>query len=576
MKKLKVVFFLFCICNFVSAQKSQFQWVKQLEGSRNSSGWGNAIALDDIGNIYTTGFFSGTNDFDPGLGEYNLTAEGSGDAFVLKLNASGDFVWAKKIGGEYFDNTNALAIDNDGNICITGYFEGLVDFNSGQGVANLNASSQRFQGDIFILKLNDLGGFIWVKQLGGLLQKESSAITIDSKGNILTVGRFNGSLEFNTDTGQCVLNSNGGDDVFILKLSANGQCLWVKNLGGQLDDYISSIVVDVNNDIIATGSFQELVDFDSDLIGTFTLKSNGAGDIFVLKIHEFGNFVWAKSIGGDSWDNGNGITVDTMGSIYITGGFTHKADFNPGSAIKYLSASSTTLFGNIFILKLDVYGNYVWAKNFEGTSAGQGLSIAIDDFGNIFTTGYFNETFDFDPGLGVYNLTVYSQIGNDDIFISKLNGLGEFVWAKKIGGMYSDNSYSIAVDAVGNTFTTGSFSGTADFDPGEGTYFLTSNGPTDVFIHKIDTSVKHNPIIPKINYFKFYPNPTEGLLQVVFPKPEILVRIEVFNSVGELVYLIETLNEINEIDLGSFAFGLYIVKVMSDGNLIAKQKIIKL
>src|SRR5674476_1418906 len=121
----------------------------------------------------------------------------------------------------------------------------------------------------------------------------------------------------------------------------------------------------------------------------------------------------------------------------------------------------------------------VWAKNMGGASDDYVNSIAVDASGNVYTTGYFLGTVDFDPGAGTYNLT---SAGGYDIFIIKLDASGNFVWAKNMGassGASSDQGFSIAVDASGNVYTTGLFTGTADFDPGAGTYNLTSAGSGD-------------------------------------------------------------------------------------------------
>jgi len=126
-----------------------------------------------------------------------------------------------------------------------------------------------------------------------------------------------------------------------------------------------------------------------------------------------------------------------------------------------------------------------WAKSMGGTNLEESVSIAVDDSGNIYTTGYFQGTTDFDPGLGTFNLT---SAGVQDIFISKLDASGNFVWAKSIGEISTDIGYSIAIDVSGNVYTAGYFYGTADFDPGAGTFNLTSAGGQDIFISKLDAS----------------------------------------------------------------------------------------
>src|SRR5438045_1581227 len=191
------------------------------------------------------------------------------------------------------------------------------------------------------------------------------------------------------------------------------------------------------------------------------------------------NLVWAKNVGGTSDVLGQAITTDAAGNVYTAGVFWETADFD--------STSSLASAGNydVFISKMDASGNFVWAKSMGGKSTDIDLSIAVDDFGNVYTTGDFWGTADFDPGPGIFSLT---SAGNYDVFISKLDASGNFVWAKNMGGPLFDVGYSIAVDGSGNVYAIGSCQDTADFDPGNGIYNLESAGSDDIFITKLNSS----------------------------------------------------------------------------------------
>ena len=130
--------------------------------------------------------------------------------------------------------------------------------------------------------------------------------------------------------------------------------------------------------------------------------------------------------------------------------------------------------------------NFEWAKAFGSSNFDKGNSITVDASGNIYNTGLFSGTVDFDPGAGIFNLT--SAVGGTDVFIQKLDPSGNFIWAKAFGGTSTDQGNSITVDVFGNIYTTGFFSDTVDFDPGAGTFNLTSAGNHDVFIQKLDAS----------------------------------------------------------------------------------------
>lgn len=157
------------------------------------------------------------------------------------------------------------------------------------------------------------------------------------------------------------------------------------------------------------------------------------------------NWKWAKSIGGTDHDYGNSIAIDADGNIYTTGTFSGTVDFDPGPGTYNLTSAGVMA---IFISKMDSSGNFIWAKQFSDVNGVKAASqfITIDAFGSVYTTGHFQGTYDFNPGLGTFNL-FSSQRG---IFISKLDTAGNFVWAKQMSGANDAYGYSIALDVWGN------------------------------------------------------------------------------------------------------------------------------
>ena len=317
----------------------------------------------------------------------------------------------------------------------------------------------------------------WVNSMGGTATDQGNAIVVDAFGNVYTTGSFRGTVDFDPGPGVFNLTTNG-EDVFISKLDASGVFLWAKNMGGTGTISGNAITVDAFGNVYTTGNFTGTADFDPGL-GIFNLTAS-TGAIFVSKLDASGAFLWAKNMGGIS-DYATPIAVDANGNAYTTGSLLGTGDFDPGPGIFDLTAVGNF---DVFISKLDASGAFLWAKNLGGMGTDRGTSITVDARGNVYTTGLFTGAGDFDPGPGVFILTpIFS--GNSNIFISKLDASGAFLWAKSIGGASNEQGSSIAVDVSGNVYTTGHFSGTADFDPGSGIVNLTSAGIYDIFILKL-------------------------------------------------------------------------------------------
>jgi uncharacterized membrane protein YqhA len=457
-----------------SFAQPSFTWAKQLGGS--SSDFANAITVDGAGNVYSSGWFSGTCDLDPSASVSNITSFGSTDIFISKLNANGNFIWGKQLGGSSAEQCWSIAVDALGNVYTAGSFVGTADFDPSAGVFNMTALGAN---DIFICKLDASGNFVWAKQLSGTGNEVANAMCLDASGNVYTTGRFSGAAtDFDPSTATFTMTSAGLDDVFISKLDASGNFIWAKQLGGFQTDNALSISIDNSGNVITAGNFNGTADFDPGA-GVFTLTPVGGVDVFINKINTAGNFVWTMQFGGTVQDQVNSVITDNIGNIYTTGNFMGTCDFDPSAAVLNL-----TSFGNndIFVHKLDANGNLVWAKQLGGATNDAAYSIKVNNSNEVFTTGYIGGTADFDPGAGVFNIT---PNGGFDVFVSKLNAAGNFAWAVKLGGTATDVGTKLDVDAYGSVYTTGYFNTTSDFDPGAPVFNLTSFGVDDSFVHKM-------------------------------------------------------------------------------------------
>lgn len=455
-----------------------FIWAKKIGGSSSEQPF--SIATDSGGTIYCTGYFNGTCDFDPGVATFNLTAPGALAYFIVKLDASGNFVLAKSCGGSSNTTGSSIAVDGSGNIFTTGYFNGTTDFDPGAGTFNLSTEGNN---DIFVTKSDPSGNFLWAKRIGSGNGDLGNSLATDFSGNVYITGFFQGVTDF--DPGPGIINLSGTwDEIFILKLDASGNFVWAKSAGGIGYDQGNSITIDASGNVYTTGVFEEIADFDSGA-GVFNLYAYGSADAaFISKLSSTGNLVWANGTGMSPNTMGKAIGEDSSGNIYVSGIFCGIADFDPGPGINNLSSTLDDTYGDIFIQKLNQSGDLLWAKKFGGISDDIVNAITVDGSGNVFLTGSFNGTVDFDPGANVFNLTAV----NNDIFILKLNNLGNFEWARSVGGTQNDKGFGISLDGLGNIYTTGVFRSTVDFDPGAGVYNISSSGLDDVFILKLNAT----------------------------------------------------------------------------------------
>ena len=392
----------------ITSKSQTLDWIKTVGGICEDVG--KSMAINEEGDVFTIGYFCETVDFDPNDDTTNLTSDGSFDIFIQKLDSEGNLLMVKSMGGISEQKGNSIAVDESNNIYSTGVYTGTSDFDPNDGISYLMGSE-----NIYTQKLDESGNLIWVKGAGGLSHDTGMSITVDNVGNVYSTGFFSitAAFDFNDDTYN--LTSAGSRDIFIQKLDSDGNLIWVRGMGGPNSDIGNSIAVDNLGNVYCTGYFSSISDFDPNEENSNLLMSNGSWDIFIQKLDSEGNLVWAKGIGGTSDDVGNSIAIDNNGNIYTTGRFSGTVDFDPNDGTYYLEGEGE----DVFIQKLDSEGNLIWAKRVGGTGTGDGLSIKVDKMKNIYITGYFSGTIDFDPDENIFNL-ISAKGGPSDIFILKL------------------------------------------------------------------------------------------------------------------------------------------------------------
>ncbi len=566
--QFSVLIAMTALCSMSNPANAQnLQWARAMGGP--GFDMGNSVGVDASGDVYTTGYFNGTADFNPDSATtFNLTSNGVEDIFVSKFDGSGNFSWVVQIGASNMDLGSSLAFDAAGNVYVTGQFEDTVDFDPGVGVFTMIVTGA---DDAFVLKLDPAGNFVWARQFGGTYATGAS-ITVDLAGNVFTAGHFQGVNDFDPGAGTMNLTSAGAEDVFVSKLDPSGNFLWVKQMGGPQYDYASSVALDAVGSIYTVGYFAGTSDFDPGA-GTFNLigSSTFIQDIYISKLDAAGNFEWAKKIGtASATDVASSVAIDPSGNVYTTGMYAGTVDFNPGTGSFNMTAPGGDF--NCYISKLDSLGNFVWAKQVGGSVYDEGRFITTDAIGNVYTMGRMDGTGDFDPGAGVFNFTTN---GGDDIFISKLDASGNYIWATTFGGTGSDNPASLDFDANYNIYITGYFAGPMDVDPGPGTYILDSLGGTiDVFVIKFDNPTTGIVEENGASGVKVYPNPSNGIFNVS-SNVNTMTEITIWNSLGEKVSAQQNTSGNFIVDLSNQPAGIYFYQLQSDGKNSGSGKIVK-
>ena len=456
-----------------------------------------SVAADSSGNVVATGSFEGTADFDPGSGTTNLTSGGSRDIYVTKLDSSGELAWARQMGGVSSASGHSVALDSSGNVYVAGRFRGTADFDPGSGTQNLTSNGGE---DGFVVKLDSNGDFVWAKSFGGAQTDVARGVAVDSAGNVYVNGYFRSTADFDPGAGTQNKTAAGSDDIYLLKLNADGDFVSVAQFGSTGYDQPSSIAVDSSDNVLLFGNTRGTIDLDPGA-GTANFSPSN-GDFFIVKLDSNGVYTWSAGFTGASYgyasESGEALATDSSGNVYATGYYNGTVDFDPGAGTANMTATGNP---DVFVLKLNSSGTLLWAKSLGGSNAAYGRSIDVDSSGNVYTTGNFDGTADFDPGSGTENLSSAGGSGDNDVFVSKLNSSGEFVWAKSFVGtnagcdpmdwMCSNNyevGYSIAIDGSSNVYAAGYFIETVDFDPGSGTEYLTSAGSGDAFIVKMNSA----------------------------------------------------------------------------------------
>lgn len=457
------------------------------------------IAVDTSGNLYISGAISNSStntrsalDFDDAtiLGK---TTTVSTEAFIAKINTSGNVAWIKTLGGTGSDSSVRLDLDSSGNVYVTGSFVNsssdtatATDFANntllGRGTSNVANS--------FLAKLNSSGVQQWIRVLGGNVTSGGNAVRVDSGDNAIVVGAYSNTLTDGSATvdfagaqllGKGTVSNNDG---YVAKFNTNGTQLWINTIGGQSTDNVISVDVDSSDNIIVTGTYtnsqangNNVVDYAGNAI--LGKSASVSFDTHLSLLNSSGVQQWIQTLGGSSSDTPTYVVVDQANSdvIYLAAQLQNSSS-NSDSAVDF---SGTTVLGaytsssvDIVLAKLSNSGTQSWIKVMGGSNTDFPGQIAIGSSGQVYMAGtYINSTTNSNSAIDFAGNTLLgknSTTSNDTCFI-EVSSAGTQQSIKTFGGAGNDVPRAVAVASngrilVGGTFTNSSSNANSvlDFD----------------------------------------------------------------------------------------------------------------
>lgn len=303
-----------------------YGWVRTFGGASPDAVY--AVAVDAAGNIFFTGRFNGNVNFNAGGPADIRNSVGGYDIFLTKLLANGDYGWTRTVGSAHWDAGQGVAVDAGGAAYITGYYQNNTDFDPGPGT-----DIHTFSGgsDVFVSKYIGDGSYGWTRTFIGSGSGEGKGVAVDGNGGVYVAGTFSSSVDFYSGSGTDVRSSNGGTDIFLTKLTTDGNYAWTRTVGGTFQDEGRAVVSPGSAGVLVSGMFGGTIDFDP---GTGQdMRSATSLSFFLTSFQADGAYQWTRSIGGGTGSSVASAVAASASAAYITGDFSGNPDFDPGTPI---------------------------------------------------------------------------------------------------------------------------------------------------------------------------------------------------------------------------------------------------
>lgn len=455
------------------------------------------VFIDSMNAVYFAGSFSGAEDFDPGASVALLTPTGN-NAYILKVNQQGQFIWAKCFQGNS-SSIRSLVVNGNNDVIACGSYTGLTDFDPNAGTHNVMSTG--LYDNVFINALDSNGNYLWTQLIAldtyQAAQVNSYQLKTDFNQEIIFTADVTGNLVFDpggANQAYTATASGWFGDVFIAKYAANGNLQWVKQLGdaaypGIMQINQGALGIDSLNRIYLLGSFGGTIDADPDTNQVFSMSANLTNDIFLLRLSDQGAFQYVKHYASNIFytadvNHQSSMHMNDHFGPIIAGRFNQVSDFDPGAGVQQVASNQE----DAYFLQLDHSGAFQWVRTIESTGSGLSTHSVVHD-GYLYVYGTFFGTTDFDPDI---NQTDERKSWVESGYVSKYKTDGTYIGTIQIGdgSKLSVRIRSLAFDETGHMYLCGHFTGPVDMDPGPGVYTLQSKGASDLFLMKLDSAMQ--------------------------------------------------------------------------------------
>ena len=521
----------------------EFLWAHALGGLPADGS--NGLAIDNSDNVLITGTFKGTADFDPGAGIHFETSLGlDGDAYLLKLNVAGEFIWVSAVQGDRASGFDHVTVDGDGDIYVVGAFTGSID--ADPGIGTLTLTTDDLIQSMLIQKLNDAGELIWAKQIDGLSEIFPEGIE-NYEDQIYITGYFLDTVDFDPGADEYDLFTGSDTNTFIQKLDADGNFIWAKNIGGTASIQPQGINVDPFGDIFIAGFYMDgLVDLDPGVEELIVENPDGVGvsDLFIQKLDSDGDLIWAEGSETTGTEALRGLDLDEFGNLYLVGdGGGIIADFDFGPDV--VNIDSEHLY-------------FIWKLNHCGEVSHSFTEFACDFYTvpsgdeTYYETGVYSDTLTTDSGCDsviTISLTINDEavsLESDGVVLTAYPADAEYVWID------CNDDYAIIPGETEQTFTPTELGSYAVIVTNEDCV-----DTTDCF-DLLGVGIRN---LPNDNIFTLNPNPSSG--NITFTA-ESAMQVRIYNQLGKFVLETKVETGANQINLKGLADGIYYVTAISE------------